>query len=124
VKLSWSKSAALFLLAGTAAAAADMLPLKHGIYVDANVACKGASNADTMSYWGKDNGLNVSRIGCRIVRLSKNGSTYTLQRTCRGITGSGTFKDKVAVKMISASSFALIGDRSVTYRYCGRKVQF
>jgi hypothetical protein len=126
VRSNWSrKSAALLcLLAGSAAAAADMLPLKHGIYVDTHVACKGASNVDTLSYWGKENGINAQRTECHITKLSKNRATYVLNRMCRDISGSGMFTDHVTIKVVNGSSFTLVGDPPITYRYCGPRVQF
>lgn len=38
------------VLASTSAAAADLLPLKMGIYVPTKVACRGASNADIVPF--------------------------------------------------------------------------
>ena len=56
------------------AAAGEMLPLKRGIYVDTRAACKGASRADTLSYWGGDNGINV---GSRPAPLAPHRSVRT-----------------------------------------------
>jgi len=41
---------------------ADMLPLKHGIYVPVGSACKGASNAEMVNYWGGKNSIGVSQV--------------------------------------------------------------
>ncbi|HEX2624373.1 MAG TPA: hypothetical protein VHM21_03870, partial [Sphingomicrobium sp.] len=58
------RSAAIGLLGVAAIAAADLLPLKHGIYVPANVACRGASNADMVNYWGGRSGIGVAQASC------------------------------------------------------------
>jgi hypothetical protein len=119
----------LCLIAASAAAASDMLPLKRGIYVDLRVPCKGASNADTLSYWGGSNGLNEARIKCAIKHMSKKGDAYVLERKCMAISFSGTFEDGVTVKVLSRTSFVLSGGHRLAepdrrYRYCGPKVQF
>ena len=108
-------------VASSVAVAADMLPLARGIYVRAEVACRGASNVDTMSYWGEDNGLNLQRVSCRIDRLSRDGSVYIVHRQCRELRHGGTFSDRVRVTVLSRTSFSLNGR---TFRFCGSTVQF
>ena len=77
------------LLAASAAAASDLLPLKRGIYVDASVPCQGASNADTLSYWGGKNGINQSKLGCVIKHLTrKDGLTLSGARASRSTTNA------------------------------------
>ena len=62
---------AVAVLAATSALAADMLPLKNGIYVPTNVAYKGAPNADIVNYWGGDSGIGVAQAECTIKTLTK-----------------------------------------------------
>jgi len=115
-------------LSASSVAAADMLPLKRGIYVDVNVQCKGASNADTVSYWGEDNGINVSKADCTIKAHSRHGRDYELRRACRDIHG-GSWQDRLNVTIRGPKSLIIrhrsgLDPRDVTYRYCGPKVQF
>jgi hypothetical protein len=117
------------LIASSTAIAADMLSLRRGIYVVVGTPCKGASNADTMSYWGGDNGLNVAREACRIRKMNRQGSRYTLWRKCQSNVGlGGSFSDRIQVKVVEATSFAISGrlrfpTSELTYRYCGPKVE-
>jgi hypothetical protein len=113
--------AVLLGVAASAGAAADLLPLRQGIFVRAGAPCKGASNADTLSYWGGDNGLNTQQTDCRIMRLSLSGTTYTLERRCQDIRSGSAFTDRTAITIASPARFTL--DR-ISYRYCGRRVQF
>jgi hypothetical protein len=115
-------------LSASSVAAADMLPLKRGIYVDVNVPCKGASNADTVSYWGEDNGINVSKAACTIKARTRHGRHYELRRACRDTHG-GSWHDHLKVTIRGSESLIIrrgsgLDPRDVTYRYCGPKVQF
>ena len=117
------------VLAATSAVAADMLPLTRGIYVRAGTPCKGASNADTLSYWGGKNGINDQQTSCKINSLKKDGSTFLLTRTCTSGRFGGSFDDQVNVKILNRTKFNIYGRASLgaqthTYRYCGSKVQF
>jgi len=121
--------ALLLTLTAWPAVAADMLPLKRGIYVDVSTPCKGAPNADTLSYWGADNGINAQKVVCRIDRLGRKGDTFALQRSCQVIDGKSTFKDPRNVKIVGQSAFQISHDASSSpagpvYRYCGSKVVF
>jgi hypothetical protein len=116
-------------LTATSVAAADLLPLKRGIYVDIHVPCKGASNADTLSYWGESNGINESKIACRIKHLSNKGAAYSLQRRCKAIDFEGRFEDSVNVIILDRQTFTISGGHRLgqpdrTLRYCGPKAQF
>lgn len=122
-------AAPLLLLSASGAIAADMLPLTHGIYVAVGTPCKDASNVDTLSYWGGDNGINNQRTKCRITKLTKNGSVYSLQRACSDIREGGSFDDRARITVRSRTSFLIhsqsrfaTADRH--FRYCGPKVQF
>jgi hypothetical protein len=117
------------VLGASGAIAADMLPLTKGIFVVVGTPCKGASNVDTLSYWGGDNGINNQRTKCRITKLTKKGSTYSLQRACTDTREGFSFDDKAEITVRSRTSFVIHGgwrfandDRS--FRYCGPKVQF
>jgi hypothetical protein len=121
-------AAPVLLLTAAGAVAADMLPLARGIYVTVGTACKGASNADTLSYWGGNNGINDQQTGCTIKSLRKVGATYALNRTCRSVRFGGSFKDRVKVTVLDRTTFLMQGRVPVgpgvrRFRYCARKVQ-
>ena len=122
-------AAPLLLLSASGAVAADMLPLAKGIYVVVRTPCKGASNADTLSYWGNDNGINGSKTKCRITKLVKWAATFSLQRTCTEIHFNGSFNDEARITVRNRTWFISharpeFGTPEQTYRYCGAKVQF
>jgi len=117
------------LLTSATTVATDMLPLVQGIYVEVGVPCKGASNAATVSYWGGISGINDQQTICKINRLAKEGSTYSLQRNCTSVRHGGSFNDRVKVTVFKRTSFtfhgrAAIGTQTTRFRYCGSKVQF
>ena len=121
-------AAPLLLPSASGAIAADMLPLTKGIYVVVGTPCKGASNVDTLSYWGGRNGINDQRTGCKITKLTRIGSSYSLQRACTDIRDAYSFHDKAKITVRNATSFVIhAGNRFATqdrsFRYCGPKVQ-
>ena len=110
------------LTAGSAAVAADLLPLATGIYVLARTPCKGAPNSDTMSYWGGDNALNLSQVECKAKKVSWVGKVYTVNQICTEIASGSKFAaETIKITIPNATSFTLDGQ---SYRYCGKKVQF
>ena len=62
----------------TGVRAADMLPLKQGIYVPANRPCKGASNAEIVNYWGGNSSFGSAQATCTISKLTHKGNVFTL----------------------------------------------
>jgi len=112
-------AATAMLVGGSAAAATgDMLPLTRGIYVREGAVCRGASNSDIKSYWGRDNGLNVSKVGCRVKRLTRRGAVYSLQRRCTLMEG-GIVYDRAEILIANRRRFMMDGE---FYRYCGPRV--
>lgn len=102
--------------------AADMLPLKQGIYVPVATACKGAPNSAIVNYWGGKSSIGVSQAECTIKKLSKKGAVYTLVDQCKDIQrGDVIGGGPTVVTVKSPTSFAMSG---VAYKYCGTKVQF
>lgn len=122
-EMGYSKLAgAIAILASGSAAAADLLPLKKGIYVPVNVACKGASNADIVNYWGGKSGIGVSQAECTIRKVSRKGNRYTYVDECRDIQSGEVIQGGPTVITVRGpAAFAMFG---VSYRYCGTKVQF
>jgi len=113
---------AVAFLASCSAVAADLLPLKNGIYVPANVACKGASNADIVNYWGGSSGIGVAQAECTIKTVSNEGDVYTYSDECRDIQSGDLIEGGETVLTVrSATAFDLFG---TAYRYCGTRVQF
>ncbi len=110
------------LLASTSVVAADMLPLKQGIYVPVATACKGAPNSAIVNYWGGKSSIGVSQAECTIKKLSKKGNVYTLVDQCKDIQSGDIIEGGPTVITIKApTSFVMSG---VSYKYCGTKVQF
>lgn len=111
-----------FVLASSAALAADMLPLKQGIYVPVGRACKGASNADMVNYWGGKSSIGASQAECTIKKVSHKGTAYTVTDECRDIQSGDVIAGepfKLIIK--NPTNFVMNG---TSYRYCGAKVQF
>ena len=102
--------------------AADMLPLKQGIYVPVNRPCKGASNAEIVNYWGGNASLGSARVTCTIVKVTQKGNVYTINDKCGDIQGGGEIAGgPTVVTITSPTHFTRTGE---SYRYCGTKVQF
>ncbi len=119
----WRRAAvASIALASSAALAADLLPLKHGIYVPVGRPCKGASNAEIVSYWGGKASISYSKAECTVVKLSKAGNVYTLTDQCRDIASNDFIEGGPTVLKITGQDRFSMGDTS--YRYCGPKVEF
>ena len=104
-----------------AAAPADRLPLAQGIFVAAASPCKGASNADTLSYWGGNGALNVSQAECTVKSLRHTGSQWTIRRHCASVQGDDLGDDTITLSIAGPKAFTL---DKIRYRWCGMKVQF
>lgn len=112
----------LSLLAASAVIAADLLPLKQGIYVPADRPCKGASNAEIVNYWGGKNSIGASQGDCTIKTVTHKGKIYTLMDQCRDIQSGDVIAGGPTVLTINnPTSFRM---NETAYRYCGTKVQF
>jgi hypothetical protein len=110
------------LLGSSAAVAADMLPLKQGIYVPVGRPCRGASNAEIVNYWGGNSSIGASQAECTIRSVKRKGNVFTLKDRCRDIqSGDEIEGGPTVLKIINAATFRMSG---TTYRYCGTKVQF
>jgi hypothetical protein len=59
-------------------AAGDILPLKHGYYVDVKVACNQASNATLTLFTGKSFGA-----GCSAKAKPVDRQTFKISEVCR-----------------------------------------
>ena len=113
---------AIAAVVSTSAVAADLLPLRNGIYVPAKVACKGATNADIVNYWGGKSGIGVAQAECTIKTLTKKGNVYTFTDHCRDLQSGEAMEDgRTVLTVRSSTAFEMFG---TSYRYCGTKVQF
>lgn len=110
------------LLTASSAIAADMLPLKQGIYVPAGRPCKGASNAEIVNYWGGRSSIGAAQGECTIKTLTRKGNVFTIKDVCRDIqSGDVIVGGPTVITIASPASFQMSG---TTYRYCGTRVQF
>ena len=122
MRLPFRLACLVALLASSGAVAADLLPLKQGIYVPVGLACKGASNADIVNYWGGKSSIGASQGECTIKTVSHKGNVYTLNDQCRDIQSGDVIVGGPTVLTISSpSTFRMNG---TSYRYCGTKVEF
>ena len=113
-------TATVFLSGGMMAA--DMLPLKQGIYVPVGVACRGATNADMVNYWGGNSSIGVAQAECTIKKVTHKGTTYTITDVCKDIQSGDTIEGGTNVMTIaSPTQFSMYGK---SYRYCGLKPQW
>ncbi|MBN8815856.1 MAG: hypothetical protein J0J06_10455 [Sphingomonas sp.] len=104
------------------AAPADMLPLKQGIFVPVGSACKGASNAEMVNYWGGKSSIGVAQATCTIKKLVKAGTTYTVTDLCKDLqSGYAIDGEPRVLKIASPTQFSMDG---TSYRYCGPKPQW
>ena len=106
----------------TGALAADLLPLKQGIYVPANRPCKGASNAEIVNYWGGKSSFGSAQAECTISKVTRAGNIFTITDQCVDIRGGSPIAGgPTVVTIASPTSFTRSGE---VYRHCGTQVQF
>lgn len=117
------RASGLALLAiATSAVAADMLPLRQGIYVPTKSACKGASNAEMVNYWGGNSAIGVAQAECKIRKLTRKGNVYTVLDECTDIQSGDLIEGGPTVLEIVGPTRFKMGE--TVYKYCGAKVQF
>lgn len=104
------------------ALAADMLPLKQGIYVPVSRPCKGASNAEMVNYWGGKSSFGSSQAECTITKLTRKGDVFTITDQCVDIRGGNKIVGGPTIVTIASPTSFTRGTEA--YRYCGAKVQF
>ena len=113
-------AAASMLTAG--AAAADMLPLKQGIFVPVGSVCRGASNAEMVNYWGGKSSIGVAQATCTIKKMARAGTTYSVTDVCKDIQSGETIEGGTrTLRIASPIQFSMDG---TTYRYCGPRPQW
>jgi hypothetical protein len=113
---------AVLVVSSSSVIAADMLPLRQGIYVPVATACKGAPNSEIMNYWGGKSSIGASQAECTIKKLNKKDNVYTVVDQCKDIQSGDIIEGGPTVVTVkSPTSFLMSG---VSYKYCGTKVQF
>lgn len=110
------------LLTPSGAIAADLLPLKQGIYVPAGRPCRGASNADIVNYWGGRSSIGASQGECTIESMTRKGNVFTLKDRCRDIQSGDVIEGGPTVLTITSPTTFRMG--GTAYQYCGLKRQF
>ncbi|MEP7131489.1 MAG: hypothetical protein ABI770_10205 [Sphingomicrobium sp.] len=96
--------------------------MKQGIYVPAGRACKGASNAEMVNYWGGSSSIGFPQAQCTIKKLTRKGSVFTVTDQCKDIQSGDTIEGGSTILTIGGpTTFRMSG---TSYRYCGTKVQF
>lgn len=122
MRLPFRSACLLSLFATSGAIAADLLPLKSGIYVPVGRPCKGAANSEIVNYWGGRSSIGAAQVGCMIKTVSRKGNVFTIKNKCRDIqSGGGTDADPTVLTIGNPSNFRMGG---TSYRYCGKEVQF
>jgi len=110
------------LFASSGAIAADMLPLKQGLYVPIGRPCRGASNADIVNYWGGKSSIGASQGECTIKSMTRKGNVFTLKDQCRDIQSGDLIEGGPTVLTIASPIAFRMG--GTAYHYCGVKRQF
>jgi hypothetical protein len=102
---------------------AEPLPVKHGVYVQKAVACKGAPNAANRVWDGIGlSGAHSSKCTSRIV--SRNGSTFKMTTACSalgdGFPDFSGLTEELMVSSVSKKSFAIARgiQPGIAYRWC------
>jgi hypothetical protein len=106
----------------TATHAADLLPLKQGLYVPVKSACKGASSAEIVNYWGGKSSFGSAQATCTISKLTRDGKVFTIIDQCTDDRSGGKIVGGPTVVTIDSPTRFTRGGES--YRYCGTERQF
>lgn len=127
VKSSMMLAGPLLLLpaVASAVAAADLIPIRNGIYVPATSACKGASRAEMVNYWGGKSAIGSGMASCEIKTISHKGNVYRYSDVCTDIrSGEAIAGDPTTLTVLSPVSFRWgTGKDAALYKYCGPRPQ-
>jgi hypothetical protein len=110
------------LFAATSLAAADLIPLKNGIFVPAASRCKGASRAEMVNYWGGKTSIGSGMAGCEIRTIRHKGNVYTYTDVCTDVASGEKIdgSDPTTLTVLSPISFRMgLGKDASLYKYCG-----
>lgn len=119
--------ASLPAFAATAAAAApDLIPIRQGIYVPAASACKGASRAAMVNYWGGNSSIGNGMATCTIRKMiARKGNSYTFTDICTDIiSGDKIEGGPITLTVLGPAAFRMeTGGEATAYKYCGPRPQ-
>lgn len=113
-------ASALLILISPCSFAADTLPLKHGIYVDASQTCQDPANAGIKQYDGK--GLSTAHThGCVLQVQGKKGTTYTVAQRCidAGAGPAPFVNERMDVTVVNPGKFVFKQGKTATaFNHC------
>lgn len=102
------------------ASAADLLPLKRGIFVESKVTCSDRSNVNSMAYFGDM--LNISHVEGKIQAVEKSGKTYTVRLDLKNDAGE-TEQATWTIAIASPKKMTIKDAYGTTaYRWCANKM--
>lgn len=111
----WGKRAVLALVAALVAAPAaaeDIVRLRRGYYVRADIPCERASGATTILFTGKSFGAS-----CKVEQIEMAGKDVRVSQTCRD--RGYVARSSQLYRLISDHEFTLaLGDQDVPHRLC------
>lgn len=106
MRLNLATIAITVLLGSSVAQAADLLPLKRGIYVPRDIPCDQRSNATVQSFWGDR--LNTSHEIGKIASVTRTGGVFHLTMGMKDIDGEGEQVGHMNVRVNSKSSYQIV----------------
>jgi len=104
------------------AAESELLPLKHGGYVDQKIACNVGGNVNSLTYFGT--AIHASKMLDSEKVLSRTGNVYRLQDSPIDVTTSRLLPPfVVTITILSSTRFTLVTPfGEATYRWCTAKM--
>lgn len=119
---------ALLVLACARASAADILPLRHGAYVNSQVPCQQASNSTLTWYDGRYfyEGRGFTHADwkrCSVRLESRQGATYVILRSCRNVAPNDDLAPRSEETYIvkAPTAFSIKGQFGASsYRLCAQ----
>ena len=108
----------LALLTANVAMAGELLPLRHGLYVDVQAACADRGDATTLSYYG--NGIGAAQVTNDDTIVSHRGNVYRLRSTMTENANPGSVTvGHETITVLSRTKFKFEGGYGqATYRWC------
>lgn len=113
------------MLAATAVSAADLIPIRNGIYVPVASACKGASRAEMVNYWGGKTSIGSGMASCEIRKITHKGSTYVYSDVCTDVASGEKIDGASTTLTVTGPGSFKMGDgkQMDAYKYCGSRPQ-
>ncbi len=102
--------------AGVALAAADMLPIRRGIYAPVDMPCAQASQADIVVYHGDRGSIGSPQATCTIRQLDRSGNEFTIADECRDDRSGDLIEGEPQRLMVRSDTAFRIYETE--YRWC------